>query len=157
MDPEIIGEVSGVETIAVGMGVRDRARLQKRYGRGRWRKSKGVASVRLADGTVGLAEIHWYEAHGIGKRVQVEATIPRQTMSEARAACFAACLDNEGYEASLEVGKHFRVIPHEEAAAHGYTRIVDESGDGYAFLSDRFHPVELPHAVEKTLLAASRP
>ncbi len=68
MDFEIIGEISGVETIAVGAGVRDRARLRKQYGRGRWRKLKGVASVRLMDGAVRLAEVHWYEAHGIGKR-----------------------------------------------------------------------------------------
>ncbi len=60
--------VSHIETIAVGVGVRNRARLRKQYGRGRWRKLKGVASVRLVDGTVRLAEVHWYEAHGIGKR-----------------------------------------------------------------------------------------
>jgi hypothetical protein len=68
MDFAIVGEVSGIETIAVGTGVRDRARLRKQYGRGRWRKLKGVASVRLKDGAVRLAEVHWYEAHGIGKR-----------------------------------------------------------------------------------------
>lgn len=74
MDFEIIGEISGIETIAVGTGVRDRARLRKQYERGRWRELKGVASVRLIDGAVRLAEVHWYEAHGIGKRVQAEAT-----------------------------------------------------------------------------------
>ncbi len=68
MDFEIIGEISDIETIAVGAGVRDRTRLHKRYGRGRWRKLKGVATVRLVDGAVRLAEVHWYEAHGIGKR-----------------------------------------------------------------------------------------
>jgi hypothetical protein len=68
MDFEIVGGISGIETIAVGAGVRDRARLRKQYGRGRWRKLKGVASVRLTDGAVRLAEVHWYEAHGIGKR-----------------------------------------------------------------------------------------
>ena len=68
MDFEIIGEISDIETIAAGAGVRNRTRLRKQYGRGRWRKLKGVASVRLADGTIRLAEVHWYEAHGIGKR-----------------------------------------------------------------------------------------
>lgn len=72
-------------------------------------------------------------------------------------AHFAVCLGNEGYKASLEVGKLYRVIPDEEAAAHGYVRVVDESGEDYAFLTGRFHPVELPQAVERTLLAASRP
>ena len=68
MDFEVIGEIKQVETIAAGSGVRDRARLRRRYGPGRWRKRKGVATVRLLDGTIGEAEIHWYEAHGIGKR-----------------------------------------------------------------------------------------
>jgi len=55
--------VTGVETIAAGRGVRDRARLRKQYGGLRWRKLKGVARVRLFDGTIRLAEVHWYEAH----------------------------------------------------------------------------------------------
>jgi len=74
---------------------------------------------------------------------------------ETRAAYFAVCLDNEGYEASLEVGKLYRVIPDAEAATHGYVRIVDESGEDYAFLAGRFHRVELPQAVKRALLAAS--
>jgi hypothetical protein len=68
MDFEIIGEIAHLETIATGRSVRDRARLRKQYGPGRWRKLKGVARVRLVDGTIRLAEIHWYEAHGIGKK-----------------------------------------------------------------------------------------
>ncbi len=68
MDFEIVGEISEVETIAVGTGIRDRARLRKQYGRGRWRKLKGIAKVRLLSGRIRLAELHWYEAHGIGKR-----------------------------------------------------------------------------------------
>ena len=68
MDFEIVSEIIEIETIAVGSGVRDRARLQKQHGRGRWRKLKGVASVRLVSGRIRLAEVHWYEAHGIGKR-----------------------------------------------------------------------------------------
>jgi hypothetical protein len=68
MDFEIIGEVTHIEVIAAGQGVRDRARLNKVYGKGRWRKLKGVARVRLKSATIRLAEIHWYEAHGIGKR-----------------------------------------------------------------------------------------
>jgi hypothetical protein len=65
---EIVGPISGIETIAVGAGVREIPRLRKLYGRGRWRKVKGVARVRLADGSACLAEIHWYEAAGIGRR-----------------------------------------------------------------------------------------
>jgi hypothetical protein len=66
-DFEIIGEITQVETIASGNSLRERVRLTKPYGPGRWRKLKGVARVRLVDGTSRMAEIHWYEAHGIGK------------------------------------------------------------------------------------------
>jgi hypothetical protein len=68
MDFEILGEVTGIVTIATGTGVKDRARLRRTYGKGRWRKRKGIATVRLPDRRIRLAEIHWYEAHGIGKR-----------------------------------------------------------------------------------------
>lgn len=68
MDFEIIGEISEIQIIASGRGIRDRKRLQKEYGKDSWRKLKGVAQVRLIDETIRLAEIHWYEAHGIGKK-----------------------------------------------------------------------------------------
>jgi hypothetical protein len=65
---EIIGEITETETIAVGSSIRDIARLRRMYGKGRWRKLKGVATVRLRSGRIRLAELHWYEAHGIGRR-----------------------------------------------------------------------------------------
>jgi len=68
MDFEILGDIAVVETIASGRGIRDLRRLQRNYGKGRWRKIKGSARIRLRNGDVRLAEIHWYEAHGIGKK-----------------------------------------------------------------------------------------
>ena len=65
---ELIGQVEDVETIAVDKSIREVGRLTKIYGEGRWRKLKGVARIRLKDGTICTAEIHWYEAHGIGKK-----------------------------------------------------------------------------------------
>jgi hypothetical protein len=65
---EILGEIRDIETIATGQGIRERKRLRRAYGQGRWRKLKGVASVRLRSGEVRLAELHWYEASGIGKK-----------------------------------------------------------------------------------------
>lgn len=65
---EILGAISAIETIATGAGIREIARLRKRYGRGRWRKRKGIAEIRLASGEIIAAELHWYEASGIGKR-----------------------------------------------------------------------------------------
>jgi hypothetical protein len=67
MDFEIIGSVRQVETFARGSGIKELARLRKIYGIGNWRKRKGIASIRLADGSLREAEIHWYEATGIGK------------------------------------------------------------------------------------------
>jgi hypothetical protein len=65
---ELLGDITDIEKIAVGSGIRDLERLRKSYGPGRWRKLKGFALVRLEDGTVCDAELHWYEAHGIGKK-----------------------------------------------------------------------------------------
>ncbi len=69
--PDIIGDIERVETIVRGLSVRDRRRLAEQYGehrRGHWRKMKGLAHVRLPDGAIMRAEVHWYEAHGIGRR-----------------------------------------------------------------------------------------
>ena len=65
---EILSEIEQIEIIAVGPGVQARRRLERMYGKGRWRKLKGVARVRLKSGRVRLAELHWYEAHGIGRK-----------------------------------------------------------------------------------------
>ena len=67
MSIEIIGAISRVETIAVGRAIRERTRLERVYGPGRWRKRKGVARVKTGYGTI-LAEVHWYEASGIGRK-----------------------------------------------------------------------------------------
>ena len=65
---EILGQISEIETFAQGSGIREIARLRRVYGRGRCRKRKGIARVRLVDGSVHLAEVHWYEAAGIGRK-----------------------------------------------------------------------------------------
>ena len=65
---ELIGEISDIETIVIDKSIREIDRLKKTYEAGRWRKMKGKVTVRFADGTICKAEIHWYEAHGIGKK-----------------------------------------------------------------------------------------
>ena len=65
---EIISEISDIERIAGGPSVRERVRLRKQFGAGRWRKLRGIAAVRLANGRIRRVELHWYEAHGIGKK-----------------------------------------------------------------------------------------
>jgi hypothetical protein len=68
MSVDVIGPISDVETIAAGRGIREIERLRRVHGPGRWRKRKGIARVRLPDGAECTAEVHWYEAHGIGRR-----------------------------------------------------------------------------------------
>jgi len=65
---ELVGKITDIETIAVGNAIWDIARLRRLYGAGRWRKLKGIGTVRLPDSTICEAELHWYEAHGIGKK-----------------------------------------------------------------------------------------
>ena len=68
MEFEILGEIRDIETIATGRGVNIRRYLEGYYGKGRWRKMKGIVNVRLEDGTIWETEIHWFEAHGIGRK-----------------------------------------------------------------------------------------
>ncbi|MCK4659448.1 MAG: hypothetical protein KAV82_07990 [Phycisphaerae bacterium] len=65
---EIVGRIDQQETVATGRRIRELTRLQKVYGPGRWRKRKGMAKVKLPDGTIVRAEVHWYEAHGVGRK-----------------------------------------------------------------------------------------
>jgi len=65
---DIIGKIDEIEPIAVGGKIRDIMRLRKQYGPGRWRKLKGVATIRLQNGNIRKAELHWYEAHGVGRK-----------------------------------------------------------------------------------------
>ena len=65
---DVIGQISEIEIIAVGTSIRELKLLREQFGRGRWRKLKGIAQVKLQNGRIRLAELHWYEAHGIGKR-----------------------------------------------------------------------------------------
>ena len=68
MEFEILGDITEIEAIAVGKAIRELPRLRRQYGSGRWRKLKGVATIRLSSGRVRRAELHWYEAHGIGRK-----------------------------------------------------------------------------------------
>jgi hypothetical protein len=64
---------------------------------------------------------------------------------------YAVCIDNNGYEASLEFGKLYQVVPDAEATGHGYMTIIDESGEGYWYAAQRFFPVEVPAALARAL------
>jgi len=65
---EVLGQITDVETISVGSAIRELKRLEKQHGKAKWRKMKGIGEIRLQSGRVVQAELHWYEAHGIGKK-----------------------------------------------------------------------------------------
>lgn len=157
MDFELVGPIRNIQPIAVGRAIRGLVRLRKRYGSGRWRKLKGIAKVRLMDGMIHTAEIHWYEAHGLAKRTEDKVSFAGLIMKKRvkQAVCFAVCINNKSYEASLEAGKLYRVIPDEEAESHGYLRVVDESGEDYGYSADRFFRLEVPRPLERALLRVS--
>ncbi|MCC6453688.1 MAG: hypothetical protein IT328_01970 [Caldilineaceae bacterium] len=68
LEPEIIGDITEIEIIAVNTSIRELSRLREKYGGNCWRKLKGIAYLRVEDGSIMLAEVHWYECHGIGRR-----------------------------------------------------------------------------------------
>jgi len=68
MDFEILSDITSITKIAVGSGIRDIGKLRRKYGRGRWRKLKAISTIRLRDGRIRVAELHWDEAHGIGRK-----------------------------------------------------------------------------------------
>ena len=72
--------------------------------------------------------------------------------TDTKKIAFAVCVSNEDYPASLEVGKLYAIIADEQAESHGYLRVVDESGEDYAYAKDRFFPIDIPEALEKALL-----
>ena len=74
-----------------------------------------------------------------------------QTVASRRAAQFAVCINNEGYKASLELGKLYRILPDKDAQSHGLVRVIDESGEDYAYSSDRFHSMKVPSVIERAL------
>jgi len=148
VDFEIISEISSPETFAQGTGIREIGRLRKLYGNGHWRKRKGIATVRLKDGTELDAELHWYEASGIGN---VNLRLKDISTKELNMHKFVVCLDNKDYEASLEKRKLYEVIPDPEALKHNQIRVIDESGEDYLFSKDNFLEVPLSEIISEKL------
>ena len=154
MNFEIIGEIETVEVIAAGKSIRDRARLNKVYGAGRWRKLKGIARVRLQGGRIRLAELHWYEAHGIGKKGHQTKAVPglmRGMRRKDSTPRFVVCINNSDYEASLELHKIYPGVGDFDAAQDGDLRIVDESGEDYLYAASRFVAIAVPKALERAM------
>lgn len=74
---QLVGAIAEIEVIATGRSIRELKRLRKSYGLGRWRKLKGIAPIQFSNGTIHLVELHWYEAHGIGrKEIKIKRILP---------------------------------------------------------------------------------
>jgi hypothetical protein len=151
---EVVGRIRNVETIAVGGRIRDIMRLRKQFGPGRWRKMKGIADIRLADGTIRPAEVHWYEAHGVGRRkMKVKQFLDWKVVATPRKRIhFALCIDNKDAE-DLEKGKVYQVLTDPAAKRSGFVRVIDESKEDYLYPESYFAPIDLPSEVKKALLA----
>ena len=96
-----------------------------------------------------------------GSKKTQPVSLARQKTRESltknrRDAQFAVCIDNEGYKASLELGKLYRMLPDKDAQAHGLVRIIDESGEDYAYSANRFHSMKIPPVIERALLHTRR-
>lgn len=107
----------------------------------------------LIDGTIIDAELHWYEAHGIGRRTE-DQTFSDHAMRKKHLPSkpgFVVCVRNDGYRASLERGKIYRTRPDKSATEHGYVRVVDESGEDYLYPDNFFRVISLPTAVQRAL------
>jgi hypothetical protein len=152
---EIVGEIEQIETIASGRGVDVRAMLRKVHGKGRWRKRKGVATIRLRNRALRRVEFTLVR----GARRRTARLQDRGLFGPAMKRIskqFALCLDNEGNEASLIVGKVYRVVADARAAKDNLVRVVDESGEDYLFARTQFAFVDLPESVRRKLRALQK-
>jgi hypothetical protein len=151
---QILGEISAVETIATGSGIREIARLRKLYGRGRWRKRKGIAEIRLANGNVVTAEITGMKPDTSARRNSRSNASCEDVMAKT-AKRLVICLENSGYEASLERRKIYIALPDARAEKVGQIRIIDESGEDYLYDKNAFLEVSLPQSARRAILLAA--
>lgn len=152
---EILDEIAEIETFAAGTGIREIARLRKIYGRGRWRKRKGMARIRLGDGTVCFAELHGRPPESAARNSRSSISCEFRTMAKTQAKQLVVCVDNAEYAASLEKRKIYVALRDASAEKHGLLRVVDESGDDYLYPKTLFRSIALPQAVRKAVLAAA--
>ena len=155
MDFELVGDITDVETIAAGHGIRDLPRLRRLYGNGYWRKMKGSARM-LRNGRIRSLNCTGMKRAGSAKKSSSARGTSTRRRRSAPARRFVVCVRNQGYEASLERNKIYAVLPDEGAERDGDLRVIDESGEDYLFSADRFVAIEVPAAVRASLLKAAQ-
>jgi hypothetical protein len=155
MDFDLVEELTDVETIATGRSIRELPRLRRLYGKGRWRKMKGVARVGSGTAGSGSPNCSGMKHMASAKKSLNARGFSTNSRASARHRQFAVCVDNAGYEASLERNKIYVVLPDVDTEKGGDLRVVDESGEDYLFSADRFVAIDVPAAVKASLLKAS--
>ena len=131
------------------------ARLRKLYGPARWRKRKGVADVRLRGGQSSLPRFHWYEPAASGRRNSRSNVLPGDSHGQIGRR-LVICLNNAGYEASLERRKIYIAVPDPGAEKAGPDScVIDESGEDYLYDKGAFREVSLPQSLRRAVLLAA--
>jgi hypothetical protein len=118
-------------------------------------QEEGKATVRMADGTLIQAEVHWYEAHGVGSK-ESRSSVSSTDMKE-REHQLVVCVRNDENPASLELRKIYELIPDPKAMKLNLVRIIDESGEDYLYPINLFVPIKLPQATGRAILRARYP
>ena len=154
---EIVGDVTDIQVIATGRSIKRLKHPRKRYGGKRWRKLKGNATLRLHNGAIRRAEIHWYECSRRGKEgIEGQAFSGLTIMALSQSSgSFALCVEDGGSE-DLESRKIYQVLVDRDAEREGYIGIVDESGEDYLYPTELFVPIALPAAILRRLAGAAR-
>jgi hypothetical protein len=141
---DLVGDIEEIELIAAGKSIRDIKRLRKPFGPGRWRKLKGVGTVRLPDGRIRPAEItlvrgaRHRESEAQDREIPGRLTMKTRKKNEIK---FAVCINDS--EPDLELRKTYKVLPDEAAAKDDHLRIIDESGEDYLYPASFFVFVEV--------------
>lgn len=149
---KLVSRIRDVEVIAAGTAIRDRKRLWKNYGKGRWRKLKGTAKVEFTDGTIVRRRFTGTKLMGSARKNTKSSGLASD--SRTGVARFVLCVRNRDYPASLELSKVYRLLKDEQASRHHQMRVIDESGEDYLYPEEYFVPIKLPQAAEKAVLGA---
>ena len=155
MDFELVGDLTEVETIATARGNRELPRLRRLYGRGRWRKMKVIARIRLRAGRTRLAELHWLKHMASAKKNSSARGISMSRVSRARRPPVRRLRRQRRLRGLARAQQDYVVLPDKDAESEGDLRVVDESGEDYLFSADRFVAIDVPAAVKASLLKAS--
>lgn len=143
---EIVGIIVKVETIATGNGTRELRRLRRTYGKGRWRKKRGLLELGST-----MAASTPRKSTGTRRTASVAKKRSSSASSAKRRTEYVVCLSNRGFVASLEKRKLYRILPDAPARQHGLLRVIDESGASYLYPASRFERLALSPRIARAL------